>query len=63
MYEDETTVAYISSVLSELENRVNGIFEKLIDWYRFNKLALRDSTTFRYFFIIEQGSLKFCMRM
>ena len=33
MYADDATVAYVGSDLNEL-------FEKLIDWCRFNKLAL-----------------------
>ena len=43
MYADDTTVAYVGSDLSELENRVNEILEQLIDWCRFNKLALNPS--------------------
>ena len=40
MYADDTAVVYIGDDLAELVNNVNFMLEKLVNWCRFNKMAL-----------------------
>ena len=40
MYADITAVVYVGDDLAELVNNVNFMLEKLVNWCRFNKMAL-----------------------
>ena len=40
MYADDIAVIYVGDDLAELVNNVNFMLEKLVDWCRFNKMAL-----------------------
>ena len=43
MYADDTALVYVGKELTDLQNHVNDMLLKVVDWCRFNKMALNPS--------------------